>query len=723
MPATKPQRMPTTGTKQTSQHARDQLRGGKKSITERSKDTFLSNEPTNGNVELDNSRGDLTNERDENRTAESDALRAAKDRIETVAMTAKRTQLESKKKYFDRLPGDVKHRLQFCEARVVLQRLEHQQSSYFLLQKTTKIQNMSSSVTSFVPQRQETLDNVRTAKDNAHSEDTNTVSNDFLVEAKQLGYKTRLRWNTIIQTCPQTETNVHDCKDTGSDKSDHISHQRNHKRKDVLLRKESEPKTCTNGTQKVDITPSSDQPSNDRKRKQATPLQCPSLKSKRRKGLPLIESGRKTPTAKGKRRDGRTFCSGQSFNNGKSKQSSPVQETVKPKVKKVLPLKELEPKSKTSVKGKRNVGPTSCSGKLSSDGKSKQVNPIQKHVSCKGKKVLLLKASAKEKQRAAKTSSKWQPSSDGKRKQASSVRRTVKSKGNDALPEKEPEPKTSAGPKTSAKGKQKVGKTSTDRQPSYISNNGQSEQSSPLHVMYRKERIWPPEESKKSTKGKQEVGTTSCSRQPSNDGKREQPPLKSEETPVRQVRRRNRKKHVYVCEGCGYRTRCRSTMEVHVRIHTGEKPFGCCLCSYRTTCEKYLRTHMQKHTGLESPYVCEHCGYTTGSKPALIGHIRIHTGEKPYICDVCGYRTRTSSRMNGHVRIHTNKRSYRCGQCTYRANRRDSLVRHYLTHTGDKPYHCTHCDYKSTQNSTLKRHVFLVHEKPKRVQEKEKGEP
>ncbi|XP_035665188.1 zinc finger protein 879-like [Branchiostoma floridae] len=157
---------------------------------------------------------------------------------------------------------------------------------------------------------------------------------------------------------------------------------------------------------------------------------------------------------------------------------------------------------------------------------------------------------------------------------------------------------------------------------------------------------------------------------------------------------------------------------------TGEGNDLCCpQFSIFVDSQENFEVKLLQKSGLESPYVCEYCGYTTGSKPALIGHIRIHTGEKPYICDVCGYRTRTSSRMNGHVRIHTNKRSYRCGQCTYRANRRDSLVRHYLTHTGDKPYHCTQCDYKSTQNSTLKRHVFLVHEKPKRVQEKGNGEP
>ncbi|CAH1250535.1 ZNF554 [Branchiostoma lanceolatum] len=478
---------------------------------------------------------------------------------------------------------------------------------------------MSSPVTSSVPLREEnSLNNVVPNHVNNGDICLESVSNDFLVEAEQLGYKTRLRWNTIIQTGLQGEMEVNDRKDTSTVESDLMSGRENHESKKALPLKESESKTFTKRKQRIGTTSSDGQLSNVGKRKQSGPVHGPSVKSKKKKVWPLEESEPKT-CKKGAQKAGRTSSRRKPSNGGKSKQPSSLHGSARTTKKKVLPLKESEPK--TPTKRKQNEGISSSSGEPSNDINSRHPSPMH------------------------------DPS-----------------------------------------------------------------------LKYRKTRIWPPQESETKSSPKRKVGTTSYSGQPSNDETNKQPGVKSEETPERQIRRRNRKKHVYVCEECGYRTRGKSTMIIHIRTHTGEKPFGCCLCSHRTTSEKNLRHHMQKrHTGLEKPYVCEYCGYTTGTKSALVKHIRIHTGEKPYACEICGYRTTCTSRMKDHMRTHTNERTHRCGQCTYRANRRDSLVRHYLTHTGDKPYHCKQCDYKSTQNCTLKRHVALMHEKRKSLQNKEKA--
>ncbi|XP_019632969.1 PREDICTED: zinc finger protein 37 homolog [Branchiostoma belcheri] len=586
------QRIPNMGTKQ--DHATNECHRVEESTVQRLTNMSPSDQvgSKDGNVELDNNvsrqKGKVTNQNDKNLAAETNQSRASSnDRIQTAKTTAKRSSSDVGTKYFDALPEDVRHHLEFCDARVVLKRLEHKDSSGFLRHKkrrsqvTGKGSHVTSAVTSDVPQR--SLDN---AVPNVNGGDTKAEveSNDFLLEAEQLGYKTRLRWNTIIQSDLQSET-------------------------------ESEPKTTAKENQKIGTTSSGRPlpPSDGGKSKQpASPVD-----NKRNKARPHEESKAKTP-AKGKQKVGTTSSGRQPpCKNGKRKQPSPVSESVMSHMKKVWFPEDSEESMPETYATELKIAAVSSGRKQPSNiKKGILLTPASEAVLSKLKKVQLPKKSV---------------------------------------------------PKTSAKGKQKIGRATG---------------------------------------------------QPSNDGKSPNP----EGASVRPIIRRNRTKHVYVCEDCGYRSKSRCHMIVHIRKHTGEKPFGCCLCSYRGTSEKNLRTHMQKHIGLESPHVCEYCGYTTGSRNALVKHIRTHTGERPYVCNICGYSASNTSRIAEHIRTHTNERTFRCPQCTYRANRRDSLVRHYLTHTGDKPFHCTLCDYKSTQKSTLKRHVVLMHEKRKDVKEKEKRE-
>ncbi|XP_071515130.1 uncharacterized protein [Panulirus ornatus] len=86
-----------------------------------------------------------------------------------------------------------------------------------------------------------------------------------------------------------------------------------------------------------------------------------------------------------------------------------------------------------------------------------------------------------------------------------------------------------------------------------------------------------------------------------------------------------------------------------------------------------LSTTSKKHK-------CVYCAYSTSRKHSLIVHIRTHTGEKPFSCPHCPYRCAKKINLKIHIRTHTGEKPFVCPHCSFRSAQKVNLIRHLQTH-------------------------------------------
>ncbi|XP_023230681.1 zinc finger protein 91-like [Centruroides sculpturatus] len=155
----------------------------------------------------------------------------------------------------------------------------------------------------------------------------------------------------------------------------------------------------------------------------------------------------------------------------------------------------------------------------------------------------------------------------------------------------------------------------------------------------------------------------------------------------------NDEKKIHECIECKQIFQSKLHLDVHLRSHTGEKPFPCDICGKNFSQSGNLTIHKRTHSK-ERPFKCS-CGYATTRKFHLLSHVkRLHPNA--IASDIITIPRKES-------------KDHKCNKCGRSFPWLSTLTKHLISHEKSRPFSCDICKKTYKHKNDLKTHMKIAH--------------
>ena len=164
-----------------------------------------------------------------------------------------------------------------------------------------------------------------------------------------------------------------------------------------------------------------------------------------------------------------------------------------------------------------------------------------------------------------------------------------------------------------------------------------------------------------------------------------------------------------ICHICNKPFSTFGNMRNHIMtIHQNYRPYSCTYpgCNKKYSKESRYQVHLRTHTGIK-PFICQICNKSFNEKGNLKTHLKFHSELRPFKCPYCIKCYKTNGHLKDHIEIQHNLiKKYCCQFCNKKFGRISTLKAHIRTHTGEKNYKCKMigCDKWFTEKGNMEIH-------------------